>query len=383
MTTSERMEDRAKRTTLWYDLVLDDERPLPEYLRERVPYHAKSQQVPVHRYTSREWHLLEREHLWRKVWQMACREEHIPEVGSYVRLRHRRRLLPHRAHPGGHQGVRQRLLAPRARAEGLRRTLQRVPLQLPRLHLATGRHAASHTGTGRVPRDRGRPRRVAPSGSQGRRVGRVRVHQSRSGRRIRSRTSSARCRSTSPGGTSSIATCRRTSPRRSAAIGRSPRKRSTRACTSAPPIPSRLPTSATPTPPSTSTETTRGRSARPARRSRTCRVDATETDILKRMLDVREGEDLPIPFSQRSTARDAMARAGRERWRQALGDEADDISDAELVDHWNYIVFPNFHPVGWLQPHHLSVPAEWRSARRIDLRGHVPDAVSGRTAANR
>ena len=64
------------------------------------------------------------------------------------------------------------------------------------------------------------------------------------------------------------------------------------------------------------------------------------------MLDVREGEDLPIPFSQRSTARDAMARAGRERWRQVLGDEADDISDAELVDHWNYIVFPNFHPWG-------------------------------------
>ena len=67
-------------------------------------------------------------------------------------------------------------------------------------------------------------------------------------------------------------------------------------------------------------------------------VDATETDILKRMLDVREGEDLPIPFSQRSTARDAMARAGRERWRQALGDDVD--------DHWNYIVFPNFHPWG-------------------------------------
>ena len=46
------------------------------------------------------------------------------------------------------------------------------------------------------------------------------------------------------------------------------------------------------------------------------------------------------------TARDAMARAGRERWREVLGDEADDVSDAELVDHWNYAVFPNFHPWG-------------------------------------
>ena len=74
--------------------------------------------------------------------------------------------------------------------------------------------------------------------------------------------------------------------------------------------------------------------------------EASEADILKRMLDVREGEDLPIPFSQRSTARDAMAEAGRDRWRQVLGDEADDISDAELVDHWNYAVFPNLHPWG-------------------------------------
>jgi phenylpropionate dioxygenase-like ring-hydroxylating dioxygenase large terminal subunit len=38
----------------------------------------------VARYTSRQWHTLEREHLWRKVWQMACREENLPDVGSYI-----------------------------------------------------------------------------------------------------------------------------------------------------------------------------------------------------------------------------------------------------------------------------------------------------------
>ena len=64
------------------------------------------------------------------------------------------------------------------------------------------------------------------------------------------------------------------------------------------------------------------------------------------MLDIREGEDLPIPFEQRTTARGAMARAGRERWRQVLGDDADDVSDAEFVDHWDYMVFPNLHPWG-------------------------------------
>jgi len=36
------------------------------------------------RYTSRAFAALEAERLWPKVWQMACRLEHLPEVGSYV-----------------------------------------------------------------------------------------------------------------------------------------------------------------------------------------------------------------------------------------------------------------------------------------------------------
>ena len=84
MTTAPRVEERAKRTTLWYDLVLDDPHPPPGYLRERLSYQPRSTQIPVTRYTSREWHELERTRLWRRVWQMACREEHIGDVGSYV-----------------------------------------------------------------------------------------------------------------------------------------------------------------------------------------------------------------------------------------------------------------------------------------------------------
>ena len=84
MTTAPRVEEHAKRTTLWYDLVLDDPHPPPGYLRERFIYEPRSTQIPVTRYTSREWHELERTRLWRKVWQMACREENIPDVGSYV-----------------------------------------------------------------------------------------------------------------------------------------------------------------------------------------------------------------------------------------------------------------------------------------------------------
>jgi phenylpropionate dioxygenase-like ring-hydroxylating dioxygenase large terminal subunit len=75
-------------------------------------------------------------------------------------------------------------------------------------------------------------------------------------------------------------------------------------------------------------------------------LDPTERDILARMLDVREGEELPIPFEQRTTARDSMAAAARERWRDVLGDAVDQISDGEFVDHWNYAIFPNLHPWG-------------------------------------
>jgi phenylpropionate dioxygenase-like ring-hydroxylating dioxygenase large terminal subunit len=40
--------------------------------------------VPKNSYLSREFARLERERLWPKVWQVACREEEIPRVGDYV-----------------------------------------------------------------------------------------------------------------------------------------------------------------------------------------------------------------------------------------------------------------------------------------------------------
>jgi phenylpropionate dioxygenase-like ring-hydroxylating dioxygenase large terminal subunit len=40
--------------------------------------------VPKERYTSPDWAALERERLWPRVWQMACREEDVPNVGDYV-----------------------------------------------------------------------------------------------------------------------------------------------------------------------------------------------------------------------------------------------------------------------------------------------------------
>jgi phenylpropionate dioxygenase-like ring-hydroxylating dioxygenase large terminal subunit len=47
-----------------------------EYLGDR--------DLPFSRYTSRDFHDLETARLWPKVWQWACREEHIPNPGDYV-----------------------------------------------------------------------------------------------------------------------------------------------------------------------------------------------------------------------------------------------------------------------------------------------------------
>lgn len=43
--------------------------------------------IPAKRYYDHAFFELEREHLWRHVWQMACRLEEIPEVGDYVEYR--------------------------------------------------------------------------------------------------------------------------------------------------------------------------------------------------------------------------------------------------------------------------------------------------------
>ena len=39
--------------------------------------------LPVDAYVSPEYARAEKEKLWDKVWQIACREEEIPEVGDY------------------------------------------------------------------------------------------------------------------------------------------------------------------------------------------------------------------------------------------------------------------------------------------------------------
>jgi phenylpropionate dioxygenase-like ring-hydroxylating dioxygenase large terminal subunit len=68
--------------------------------------------------------------------------------------------------------------------------------------------------------------------------------------------------------------------------------------------------------------------------------------ILRYALDVRVDEDLFLSIKEGETARMAMADATRNRWRPIVGELIDQWSDAEMVDNLDYTLFPNFHPWG-------------------------------------
>lgn len=66
-----------------YQQLLDtDTHTVPDVLRWTNWSFIDDADVPVARYTTREFHELEKEKVWRRVWQMACREEDIPNVGD-------------------------------------------------------------------------------------------------------------------------------------------------------------------------------------------------------------------------------------------------------------------------------------------------------------
>ncbi len=83
MTTTE--PGLARSPGLSYQDLLDaDTHPVPDVLREQSPRYLGNEDISIERYTTREWHRREVERLWKRVWQFACREEHIPEPGDYI-----------------------------------------------------------------------------------------------------------------------------------------------------------------------------------------------------------------------------------------------------------------------------------------------------------
>jgi phenylpropionate dioxygenase-like ring-hydroxylating dioxygenase large terminal subunit len=56
----------------------------PSLMIEKPPYRPGIKRVAVDRYFKPEYHDREVERIWKKSWQWACREEHIPNVGDYI-----------------------------------------------------------------------------------------------------------------------------------------------------------------------------------------------------------------------------------------------------------------------------------------------------------
>ena len=68
---------------LSYAEILDtDTHHVSEIWRTESPADFGTADQPSDVYTSRHFHDLEMEKIWLKVWQFACREEHIPEIGD-------------------------------------------------------------------------------------------------------------------------------------------------------------------------------------------------------------------------------------------------------------------------------------------------------------
>lgn len=79
-TTSHQPREAVRRGVQeWLDL---EKVPVPPALRKKSWVDMGTEDISKDRYISREFHDLEVEKMWKKVWQVACREDDIPEVGD-------------------------------------------------------------------------------------------------------------------------------------------------------------------------------------------------------------------------------------------------------------------------------------------------------------
>lgn len=66
------------------DIVAADQVPPPAPLLDEAYDWIEGDDVDIDRYVSQDFHDLEARSLWPRVWQMACRLEHIPTVGDHI-----------------------------------------------------------------------------------------------------------------------------------------------------------------------------------------------------------------------------------------------------------------------------------------------------------
>lgn len=330
----------------WQDLLDGDTHSVPAFLREQRPYLNGTDDIPKERYVSRAWHELEKERLWSRVWQMACREEHLPAVGDYVvydiadqsylivraapdqikaypnACLHRGRVL--KTYDGRCTEIRCPFHGFSWHLDG---ELKGIPAEWDFPHLedraAELTLPAVSVGTwagfvfinpdpdatplveflGELPahfeRWRLQDRYVQAHVTKVVRCNwKVAMEAFAEGYHVSATHPQGVVYVMDPGSQIDV-------------YGSFARQIS----------PSGVPSPLLP-------------------------WTATEEEVLRGMLDVREGEPLPVTLDPGQTARHAMALAARVRWRPVLGDRIEEFCDAELVDHFNYTLFPNLHPWG-------------------------------------
>lgn len=72
---------------LYREIVKDDAIPPPHVLLDGSPAQTETLVVDARRYTSPTFARLEDERLWTRTWQLACRDNDIPQPGDYIEYR--------------------------------------------------------------------------------------------------------------------------------------------------------------------------------------------------------------------------------------------------------------------------------------------------------
>ncbi len=67
----------------WRDLAAADSKSLPPPYRDESSPNLGTAKIPPERYTSMEFHRQEVDKVWKRTWQVVCREEEIPKVGDH------------------------------------------------------------------------------------------------------------------------------------------------------------------------------------------------------------------------------------------------------------------------------------------------------------
>ena len=331
----------------WQDVLDQDSRPVPEFLRAESPYLNGFSDIPKDRYLSREWHEKEKACLWSRVWQFACREEQLPEVGSYIVYEiadqsylvtrvsedeikaypnvclHRGRLLK------TYDGRCSEFRCPfHGFAWHLDGGLKHIPAEWDFPHLETRSedmalpevNVGTWAGFVFINPD---PEAESLQDFLGEEIQRHFERWDLENRYIQAHVSK-------------IVNCNW--------------KIANEAFSEGFHVNATHPQGMTYTGDPQSQVDIWGNTARNiSPKGIPCPLlpfVPTEEQMLRDALDVREGEPLPIPFEDGETMRTALSRAGRERFRDSFGDRVDNLTDAEFLDAWVYTVFPNFMPWG-------------------------------------